>query len=240
MRTKIAVFALLGASLLFLPLAHRAAEAASAPGLVSAVGSGTPDASLVLARNGGGGGGFGGGGMGHVGGNFGGGGMGHVGGNFGGGGMGHVGGGGMGHVGGHFGGGGPAFSSSHIYGSGRSFAGGAGGIYRGHSYSGIYHGHANTGPRYANRDLDHGGPHGRYTNRRYDNRHYAENGHDHGHYYRHRVYRNGAWVWVYGPGYYYGPDYYAYGDDCLWLRREALATGSPYWWSRYNACIAYY
>jgi hypothetical protein len=45
---------------------------------------------------------------------------------------------------------------------------------------------------------------------------------------------NGAWVWVYGP------HYYAYGDDCWWLRRQALATGSQYWWSRYNACISYY
>jgi hypothetical protein len=47
------------------------------------------------------------------------------------------------------------------------------------------------------------------------------------------VFRNGVWVWVYGP------DYYAYGDDCWWLRRQALETGSPYWWSRYNACISY-
>ena len=35
-------------------------------------------------------------------------------------------------------------------------------------------------------------------------------------------------------------DYYAYGDDCWWLRRQALETGSPYWWSRYNACVSYY
>jgi hypothetical protein len=48
------------------------------------------------------------------------------------------------------------------------------------------------------------------------------------------VFRNGAWVWVYGP------DYYAYGDNCYWLRQRAYATGSPYWWSRYNACLSYY
>ena len=46
---------------------------------------------------------------------------------------------------------------------------------------------------------------------------------------RHRVFRNGAWVWVYGP------DYYA-SDDCSWLRHRAIVTGSPYWWDRYNAC----
>ena len=56
--------------------------------------------------------------------------------------------------------------------------------------------------------------------------------------YRHRVWRNGAWVWIYGPDYYY--DNYAYGGDCYWLRQQAYATGSPYWWSRYNACVGYY
>jgi hypothetical protein len=50
---------------------------------------------------------------------------------------------------------------------------------------------------------------------------------------RHRVFRNGAWIWVYGPA------YTAYGNDCYWLRRQAIATGSPYWWSRYNQCIGY-
>ena len=55
---------------------------------------------------------------------------------------------------------------------------------------------------------------------------------------RHRVFRNGAWVWIYGPDYYY--DDYAYGGDCYWLRQQAYATGSPYWWSRYNACVGYY
>ncbi len=33
---------------------------------------------------------------------------------------------------------------------------------------------------------------------------------------------------------------YAYGGDCYWLRQQAYATGSPYWWSRYNACVGYY
>jgi hypothetical protein len=50
---------------------------------------------------------------------------------------------------------------------------------------------------------------------------------------RHRVFRNGAWVWVYGPA------YTAYGNDCYWLRRQANITGSPYWWSRYNQCVGY-
>lgn len=28
-------------------------------------------------------------------------------------------------------------------------------------------------------------------------------------------------------------------DDCSWLRRRALATGSRYWWRRYYACRGY-
>lgn len=45
----------------------------------------------------------------------------------------------------------------------------------------------------------------------------------------------GDWVrvWVYGPS------YYTYGGDCYWLRQQAIITGSPYWWNRYNLCIAY-
>ena len=46
--------------------------------------------------------------------------------------------------------------------------------------------------------------------------------------------RNGVWVWRYGP------DYYAYGNDCWWLRQQAYTTGNPYWWSRYNNCVGYY
>ena len=69
------------------------------------------------------------------------------------------------------------------------------------------------------------------------NKHYAmkdHDHHDHGNIHnRHRVFRNGVWVWVYGPG------YTTYGDDCYWLRRQAIITGSPYWWNRYYACVGY-
>jgi hypothetical protein len=43
----------------------------------------------------------------------------------------------------------------------------------------------------------------------------------------------------YAPYYGYVPYYYDYGDgdDCSWLRRRAVATGSRYWWRRYYACI---
>ncbi len=47
----------------------------------------------------------------------------------------------------------------------------------------------------------------------------------------------------YGGDWFY-PDYaydYGYGyGDCWWLRHEAIITGSPYWWSRYEACLANY
>jgi hypothetical protein len=69
-----------------------------------------------------------------------------------------------------------------------------------------------------------------------DKKHYASKDRDHDHdrfRHRHRVLRNGVWVWVYDPG------YTAYGDDCYWLRRQAIITGSPYWWNRYYLCIGY-
>jgi len=47
----------------------------------------------------------------------------------------------------------------------------------------------------------------------------------------------------YGGNWFY-PDYaydYGYGyGDCWWLRHEAIITGSPYWWSQYEACLANY
>lgn len=37
-------------------------------------------------------------------------------------------------------------------------------------------------------------------------------------------------------GYYGYNSYYGSGDDCGWLRRRAIDTGSSYWWSRYDEC----
>ena len=39
-------------------------------------------------------------------------------------------------------------------------------------------------------------------------------------------------VFIGGYPYYYG--------GCYWLRRQAIITGSPYWWGRYEACRGYY
>jgi len=35
--------------------------------------------------------------------------------------------------------------------------------------------------------------------------------------------------------YYYGDG--GYSEGCGWLRRRALATGSRYWWARYEDCV---
>jgi hypothetical protein len=37
--------------------------------------------------------------------------------------------------------------------------------------------------------------------------------------------------------YYSAPQYVHAEDECQWLRRRALATGDPYWWSRYDDCV---
>jgi hypothetical protein len=84
-------------------------------------------------------------------------------------------------------------------------------------------------------DLSGGGPKNKGAGRDFDrgdhkggDKHFSSRDHDH-HGNRHRVFRNGVWVWVYG-------DYYA-GNDCYWLLRRAQITGSPYWWHRYEECV---
>ena len=59
-------------------------------------------------------------------------------------------------------------------------------------------------------------------------------GHGHGHNHHHRRFYYAAPFVGYGA--YYGDSYYG-GSGCGWLRRRAEATGSGYWWSRYEACL---
>lgn len=40
-----------------------------------------------------------------------------------------------------------------------------------------------------------------------------------------------------GYGAYYYGGYGGYGSGCGWLRRRAEATGSRYWWARYEECL---
>lgn len=136
-------------------------------------------------------------------------------------------GGGGGHISAGGGGGGPATASGGPRGGGPGMGGGprAGG----HAMN------EGGGSREFNREgsRDHG-DRGRFVEGDRDHRH-AERGHDHDHDFdnrgRHRVFRNGVWVWVYGPDYSY--------NDCGWLRVRALDTGSPYWWNRYHYCVGY-
>jgi hypothetical protein len=95
----------------------------------------------------------------------------------------------------------------------------------GHVAHGGGRGHGHGGRAYArNWHHDGGGHHVNKGHRNY----YA---HNYGRYYRHgRYYRNYRWYGgVHGYGYGYG--------GCAWLRRQALITGSSYWWNRYYACI---
>jgi hypothetical protein len=133
----------------------------------------------------------------------------------GGGGGGSFGGGHMG--GGSFGGGG------HIAGGGGHFGGNAGPHFSGDDHIGGTGGGPRNGglePRYgANDHVGNGNGH-------YDHDHFN---HDHG---RHVRYFPGD-AFFYGGDY---ADYGSYGGDCSWLARQARATGSAYWWHRYQAC----
>jgi hypothetical protein len=58
-------------------------------------------------------------------------------------------------------------------------------------------------------------------------------GYGYGRYPRHRYYGGGfPYFAYYGGGYGYGYGY----SGCGWLHRQAIVTGSPYWWQRYEAC----
>jgi hypothetical protein len=158
--------------------------------------------------------------------------------------VGHGGGGGWGGGGGGGRGGGAGLAAG---GGGRGGGGwGGGGGHPGAMARGDGGGRGFVGPRMGGPRFAEGreggrfehGDRGRFVERhnrgdRFEHRRFAERGRDFDRFHhRHRVFVNGVWVWVYGPDYAY--------NDCWWLRRQALITGSPYWWSRYNYCVGYY
>lgn len=203
MRTTLAAGTALAGSLLMSTFIWESAQATSPPGLKGAL---VDSSTVTLVRDGGGGGGGGDGGGGGGGGDRG----GHVSGDSGG------------------GGGGGSDRGGHVRGDGGGDR--AGNINR--DGGGRY----NKGGRISGGDVD-----GRRYSKRNDNNSkfdrdrdnkHVSRDRDRDHSKRHRVFRNGAWVWVYGP------DYYA-GGDCLWLLQRAEITGSPYWWSRYHDCVGY-
>ena len=156
---------------------------------------------------------------------------------------------GHGGGGGHFGGGGHMgaghFGGGHM--GGAHFAGG--GWHGGHMGGAHFHGGHMGGAQFAGGGWHgggrhvawnggHSGWHGNnwhgHNHNHFHNDHFAHNHHFHNRF-NNRFVAVGIGGWW--PGYYgYG---YGYGG-CGWLYHEALVTGSPYWWDRYNACVGYY
>lgn len=134
--------------------------------------------------------------------------------------VGHGGGGGHGGgMGGHMGGGMGGHMGGHMGGGGGvhigHMGGGGGGHHMGHIARGgdFNVGSSRHGRSFANNNW----------NGNWDRRHRHNN----------RVFV-GVPLW-YGGGYY---AYNGYGE-CGWLRRQAIITGSPYWWQRYQECLYY-
>jgi hypothetical protein len=111
--------------------------------------------------------------------------------------------------------------------------GGHGGGHGGHGGHFAYGGHGGHGGinvygrSFSHRG--HGGQHYAYrSGHGHAGKHYNY-GHYAGHYRHYRYY-----------GYYPSYSYGYYGGGCGWLYRNAVATGSPYWWNRYYQCTGYY
>ena len=104
-------------------------------------------------------------------------------------------------------------------GGGGGFVGGGGG-----HMGGMDGGHMGGMGGFAGRGV-HGGP--TFAGREFNNGHFNDR-----HFHNHRFFvAGGPWWWGYD---------YGYGSGCYWLRRQAIGTGSPYWWSRYQDCVGYY
>jgi hypothetical protein len=123
---------------------------------------------------------------------------------------------GHGHGGGHGGGWGHGGGGGHHYGGGggRHYGGGGGGKH----YGGGFKHYGGGGKHYAYKGHDHG---------------YGDHHKNYGSYGKYRRYGHYGW---------YGVPYisYGYGGGCGWLYRNAINTGSSYWWNRYYECIGYY
>ena len=132
-------------------------------------------------------------------------------------------GGGGGGGGGHMGG----MGGGHMGGGGMSMASRMGGGGGDHMGGGGHMGHMARGG-----DFD-GGPsrHGRVAGNNWNGNWNGNWDHNHDHHHHNRF--------IVGSPFWYGGGYYAYNGygDCGWLRREAIITGSPYWWRRYQECL---
>jgi hypothetical protein len=108
------------------------------------------------------------------------------------------------------GGGGGGHGGGFAMGGGHMGGGGWGVHNGGHEFVG-----RGFGPRFAAHEFHHGFNH--------DNFH---------HFHNRRFFVSNAFLFG-------GYPYYGYGG-CYWLKRKAIITGSPYWWSRYEGCVGYY
>jgi hypothetical protein len=79
------------------------------------------------------------------------------------------------------------------------------------------------------------GVHGGFAGRGFDNGHFNDRHFINDRDFHNRRFINNRFFVAGGWGYDYG-----YGRGCYWLRHQALVTGSPYWWSRYQGCVGYY
>ena len=122
---------------------------------------------------------------------------------------------------GNKGGGGHGGGHGHGGGGGKHHGGGGGGKHHGDG-GGRHYGYKGGGRHYAYKGRDHDD---------HDGQRHDHDGHKrYGHYGKYRHY---GW---------YGLPYisYGYGGGCGWLYRNAINTGSSYWWNRYYECIGYY
>ena len=153
--------------------------------------------------------------------------------------------------GGGGGGGGGAGNAGHMSGGNAGhISGGGDGGHNGHSMSAMghsghnggdhmgHHGHHGPSLAWKGGDWDnrgHHGHHGPSVAWKDDDWDHHGHDHDHDHFDHHHHHHNffaDDIFFLYGAGYGYG--------DCYWLRRQAIITGSPYWWQRYQECLYYY
>jgi hypothetical protein len=93
-------------------------------------------------------------------------------------------------------------------------------------------------------DHDHGNWQGGKPNRNWQE---GRGDHDEGDWeggHHHYGHRGGYYGWYGSPyGYYRRPYPYSYSyggyDGCGWLYANAIATGDPYLWEQYYACVGY-
>jgi hypothetical protein len=115
-----------------------------------------------------------------------------------------------------------------IHMGGSAFKGGGGGKFHGYSGGGKSFRYGGGGK---SKGFSHGKSHGN---------HYAYGGQWPGNYGHYKHYGNSGHYRRYGYYPWYGLPLYSYGGGCGWLYRNAVATGSDYWWDRYYQCTGYY